>query len=130
MNKIASLILILGLGVALFLIFSDSPKSSDVVADNASNVEIRDGVQYVTVNAKGGYTPKISYAKAGIPTKLIMKTAGTFDCSAALVIREIDFQEILPAQGELEIDLGIPKVGEPITGLCSMGMYNFEIIFS
>ena len=131
MNKIASSILILGLGVALVLIFSGNTKSRDVVAGDAvSNIEIRDGVQYVTISAKGGYTPEISYAKAGIPTKLIMKTTDTFDCSSSLVIREIDFEEILPIDGELEIDLGIPKAGEPITGLCSMGMYNFQIEFS
>jgi hypothetical protein len=62
-----------------------------------------------------------------MPTKLIMKTNGTYDCSSALVIRSINYRTSLPASGETEIDLGILKTGEKIQGTCSMGMYNFAI---
>ena len=65
-----------------------------------------------------------------MPTKLIMKSNGAFDCSASLVIRSIGFQKILPQAGELEIDLGTPKTGEPIQGVCGMGMYSFLVNFS
>jgi plastocyanin domain-containing protein len=37
------------------------------------NVEVRDGIQYITIDAKGGYSPKTLCAKADIPTKLIVK---------------------------------------------------------
>ena len=59
-----------------------------------------------------------------------MKTNGAYDCSASLVIRSIGFQKILPQTGETEIDLGISKAGEPLRGVCGMGMYNFLINFS
>lgn len=62
-----------------------------------------------------------------MPTKLVVKTNGTYDCSSALVIRSISYRASLPASGETEIDLGIPKTGEKIQGTCSMGMYNFTI---
>lgn len=55
----------------------------------SANVTIKDGVQYITVNAKGGYSPQSSYAKGGMPTKLIVKTDGTYDCSSSLVIRSV-----------------------------------------
>ncbi len=127
MNKTSLIIISLGLVVALGIIFSSGGKGAQTGSVN--NVEVRDGVQYVTIDAKGGYYPNKTIAKAGIPTKLVMKTGGTFDCSAALVIRSIGYQNILPQSGETEIDIGVPKVGEPLQGICGMGMYNFSVEF-
>lgn len=128
MNKNTYLIVIIALVGLIFYIISGGSNSGSASAQN--DVEIRNGVQYVTVNAGGGYSPKISYAKAGIPTKLIMKTNGALDCSSSLVIRAINYQNILPQTGETEIDLGTPSVGQrPIQGVCGMGMYNFQIQF-
>ena len=126
MNKIASIIIILALAGALGLVFWGG--KSEVPAEN--NVEVRDGVQYVAIDAKGGYFPKVSSAKAGIPTKLVMNTRGTYDCSSALVIKSISYQNILPQNGSTEIDIGTGKAGETIQGLCSMGMYNFTVKFN
>ena len=131
MNKTALSILTLGLVVTLFIIFgwgSKINKQNDS-ALALQNVEVRNGIQYITVNARGGYSPRVSTAKAGIPSKLIMKTSGTFDCSSSLVINSLDYRKILPQNGETEIDLGVPKVGEPLQGVCGMGMYSFEINF-
>lgn len=128
MNKPALIITTLGLIVAIGVIFMGGSltNNDDKVVQNS---EIKDGIQYITIEASGGYSPRVSTAKAGIPTKLIMKTNGAYDCSAALIIRSIGFQQILPQTGETEIDLGIPKAGEPLQGVCSMGMYNFSIDF-
>ncbi len=133
MNKKVSIIITLGLVVALGIVFlGGSSKSQDSANTTGSkqNVEVRDGVQYITIDAKGGYSPKVASAQGGIPTKLIVKTDGTFDCSASLVIRSVGFQKILPPTGETEIDLGVPKAGEPLVGVCGMGMYNFQINFT
>jgi plastocyanin domain-containing protein len=127
MNKSILIIIALGLVVAIGIIFMGGTKSPN--GPSVQNTVIRDGIQYITINAKGGYTPNISTAKAGIPTKLIIKTNGTYDCSAALVIRSLGFQKILPQTGETEIDVGIPVAGEPLRGVCGMGMYNFEVQF-
>lgn len=124
MNKSVSIIITLALVLAIGIIFSD-----DLDYLSVENVYIENGEQYIKVNAKAGYTPKISLAKAGMPTKLIMNTQGTFDCSAALVIKAINYQNILPQNSETEIDLGTRETGETIQGLCSMGMYNFQIRF-
>lgn len=133
MNKTASIIITIALVVGLGIVFMGGSKSKDsnaVSTQSAQNVEIRDGVQYVTIDAKGGYSPKVSMAKAGIPTKLIVKTNGTYDCSASLVIRSLSYQKVLAQTGEDTIDLGTPKAGEPLQGVCGMGMYNFLINFS
>lgn len=125
MNKKVLIIITIGLLIAIGIIFKGGGDKKSI----ESNVEIKDGVQYVTIDAKGGYFPGVSNAKAGIPTKIIMKTKGTFDCSAALVIRSIGYQKILPQNGETEIDIGIPKAGEPVVGVCGMGMYSFNVNF-
>jgi plastocyanin domain-containing protein len=131
MNKSASIIITLALVIGIGIIFLGNSKSNNNEAGvSAQNVEMRDGVQYVTVNAKGGYSPKVSTAKAGIPTKLVMKTDGTYDCSASLVIRSLGFQKILAQTGEEVIDLGTPEAGKPLQGLCGMGMYNFVVNFN
>ena len=123
MNKLTLIIITLGLVVALGIIFTGGTKS-------AQSVEIKDDVQYITIDAKGGYFPKVTEAKAGLKTKLIMKTNGTYDCSASLAINSVGFQKILPQNGETEIDIGIPKAGVPLRGVCGMGMYSFVINFS
>lgn len=130
MNKVASIIIAGALIVSIWIIFSgQSEKKPDTDGTRAiQNVEMRNGVQYITINARGGYLPRLSNAKANIPTKLIVKTNGTYDCSAALVIRSIGYQKVLPQTGEEVIDLGIPKAGA-FQGLCAMGMYNFTINF-
>ena len=125
-NTIISLIISIALiGGALYLV-SDKSASGGEVAQS-QNVEMRDGVQYVTIAAKGGYSPRVTEIKGGIPTKLVVKTDGTYDCSASLVVRSVGFQKILQPTGEAVIDLGTPKSGEKVQGVCGMGMYNFQI---
>jgi len=123
MSKAVAIIIIIALVAVVGIIFMGGGAS-------AQKVEIKDGVQYITIDAKGGYFPKTTNAQAGIPTKIIMKTNGTYDCSASLVIRAVGFQKILPQTGETEIDLGIPQAGVPLQGVCGMGMYSFVVNFS
>ena len=130
MNKTVSIIITLGLVVGVGIIFIGDSKNDNVSTGSTQSVEIKNGVQYITINARGGYSPKVSIAKSGIPTKSIVKTDGTYDCSASLVIHSIGFQKILPQTGETEIDLGTPKAGEPLQGVCGMGMYSFKVNFS
>lgn len=132
MNKTASIIITTSLIVGFGIVFIGGSKSKDsdtASTQSAQNVEIRDGVQYVTIDAKGGYSPKVSEAKAGVPTKLVVRTDDTYDCSASLVIRSLGYQKVLAQTGEDTVDVGIPKAGEPLQGVCGMGMYSFAVNF-
>lgn len=106
---------------------ADKQNNTVTASDNSV---IKDGVQYVTITARGGYSPRSSTAKAGIPTKLVMKTTGTYDCSASLVVRQLNYRGMLPNTGETTIDAGTPKVGDVLKGTCGMGMYSFSITFN
>lgn len=133
MKKLTVQIILLAAMAIVFaiVIFGPRFRNNQEVKQTISvpNVEVKDGIQYVIITARGGYIPKVSNAKAGIPTKLIMKTSGTFDCSSSLAIRSIGYQKILPQNGEEIIDIGIPVIGTPLQGVCSMGMYSFVVNF-
>lgn len=126
-NTIISIIISIALIGGTLYFISDKPTSSGSEVAQSQNVEIRDGVQYVTVTAKGGYSPRVTEIKGGLPTKLVVKTDGTYDCSASLIVRSVGFQKILQPTGEEIIDLGTPKSGDKVQGVCGMGMYNFQI---
>lgn len=131
MNKNSFIVIaILLIGVFAFIFIIGAKTNNGGNSASVENSQIKDGIQYITIIAGGGYSPKVSSAKAGIPTKLIVKTNGAYDCSSSLAIRSIGFQKILPQTGETEIDIGTPKAGVPLQGVCGMGMYNFLINFN
>jgi len=120
-----SVVLVVVIG---FLLFGNAHSENNQDFMSESNVEIVDGVQIIEIVAKAGYSPKQTKAKANIPTKLVVKTSGTFDCSLDLVIRSIGYKKMLAQFGEETIDLGVPKNGK-LQGMCSMGMYSFNVDF-
>ena len=97
---------------------------------SGNNVTLVDGMQIITITAKGGYYPRVTKAKAGIPTVLKMDTRGTFDCSSALTIPTLGYRKNLPPSGETTIDLSAQGAGSRLQGLCSMGMYHFSVEFN
>ena len=117
--------LIIG-GAIVFSSKGGSPTVAD--APNANNVSIVDGKQIIEVSAKGGYQPKKSVAKAGVPTVLRFNTNGTFDCSSTIRIPSMGISKSLPPSGATDIDLGSPQVAT-LQGTCGMGMYSFEVDF-
>lgn len=119
---IAAVVLI---GGAFMLTRSSSDNTPPVVANNVS---IIDGKQIIEISAKGGYQPRKSMAKAGIPTIIRFDTKGTFDCSSAVRIPSMDISKNLPQTGSTDIDIGVPQVAT-LQGTCGMGMYPFEVEF-
>lgn len=128
-NTIIAISLALVLIVLAFVI-KDRGNNETQKTKQASinNVSIIDGVQIIEIQAKGGYTPRKSVAKANIPTILRFNTKGTFDCSSAVRIPSMNISQVLPQSGVTDIDLGTQKIGI-LEGSCGMGMYPFEIEF-
>ena len=110
---------------AIFLTGNKNP-----AGDGGSNVNIIDGKQIITISAKGGYAPRVTTAKADMPTVIKIDTKGTFDCSLALVIPSLGYRNNLPPSGETLIDIAPQKAGTKLQGLCAMGMYSFLINFN
>ena len=126
METIISIIVATALvGGALILTKNNN---NTIEISNANNVSIVDGKQIIEINAKGGYQPRKSVAKAGIPTIIRFNTKGTFDCSSSVRIPSMNISKILPQSGNTDIDIGEAKLGV-LGGSCGMGMYPFEIDF-
>jgi plastocyanin domain-containing protein len=132
MKGIVISILLSGLliGGAVVLTSGDGTQTppAEVTKANANNVSIVDGKQIIEIDAKGGYQPRKSIAKAGIPTVIRFNTVATFDCSSSVRIPSMNISKI-PQTGSTDIDVGTQKVG-PLQGTCGMGMYPFEIEFT
>jgi plastocyanin domain-containing protein len=106
-----------------------SPGSATTPEPLVPTVSVVDGTQVIDITAKGGYSPRVVTAKAGIPTVVRVTTKGTFDCSASLVIPALSYQKFLQPSGVEEISLSGEQAQGTLQGLCSMGMYNFQIRF-
>ncbi len=117
--------------VTLAIIFSGSSSSNandNNLSNSVNNVSIIDGKQIVQINARGGYQPRKSVAKANMPTVIRFNTSNTFDCSSSVRIPSMNIFKMLPQNGSTDIDIGIQKSGK-LNGSCGMGMYPFEIQF-
>ncbi|MBW6440840.1 cupredoxin domain-containing protein [Patescibacteria group bacterium] len=126
---IIGLVSLFSMGI-LFFSFSDRSKNISVepIKTNSA-VQTENDLQVITIVAYGGYTPHKISAKAGIKSRLDIKTKGTYDCSSALVIPSLNFKKNLPPFGVTSINLPAQAKGSKITGLCSMGMFFFDINF-
>lgn len=96
-------------------------------AEIAESSQVADGMQTITVQVDDtGYSPSRVGAKAGMPTKLLLRTNGTIGCTVAFVIPDLGIQKMLPASGTTELHLGTLPRGR-LDFTCSMGMYWGEI---
>lgn len=100
---------------------NSSPDSSTVSSEN--------NTQIINLIAKTGYSPKNISAKAGIDTTLKINTKNTYDCSSSIKIPDLNFAQVLPANGTTNVEIPAQTSGTKIKGLCEMGMYSFVISF-
>ena len=99
-------------------------------SEAVNNVSMADGKQIIKIQAKGGYSPKVTTAKADTPTTIEVSTQSTFDCSSALVIPSLNYRKNLPPSGTTDIEVPAQKAGTKLQGLCAMGMYSFVVNFN
>lgn len=111
----------------LSVVFRGNQAATFTSGDSA--VSVQNGVQIITIAAKGGFTPSSIEAIAGIPTELHIVTNGTYDCSSSLVIPSLGYRSMLKPTGTEVISLSAEQAAGTLDGMCSMGMYTFEIVF-
>jgi plastocyanin domain-containing protein len=122
-----SIIISLGLVWGIISINKDDPSN---LQTNSNIVREENGVQYIRILARGGYSPKQITAKANMPTVLEIETKGTYDCSAALAIPKLGYQQFLPPTGVTKVEVPQNLASDSLDITCSMGMYSSVINFS
>lgn len=123
---VASIVIAGGIIFGAFMLAKNNSQPDNPAS--VQNVTVVDGKQIIEIEARGGYSPRKSAAKAGVPTILRFKTSGTFDCSSSVRIPSLGVNKILPQSGTIDIDLGDQTSGR-LQGSCGMGMYPFEVDF-
>lgn len=126
--KAALSILIGGIILAAVIVLAAARPPATTAPANVQNVSMENGTQVVRIDVRGGYQPRASTAKAGVPTVIRFVTNGTFDCSSFIRIPSLNISKTLPNSGQTDISLGTPAVGT-LQGMCGMGMYRFSIDF-
>jgi len=125
-GTIAIIIIIIAVLISGLILVVNRQSSSE---GDGQNVSIVDGKQIITIDARGGYSPRSSLAQANMPTVIRMRTKGAFDCSIAVTIPSIQYRKNLPMTGETLIDIPPQAAGTTLNGFCAMGMYSFNIVF-
>lgn len=124
---------ILSILVSLLLVggalYFTRPSDTESAPSN-NNVAMENGTQVVRIDARGGYSPRVTAAQSGIPTVLRVSTNNSFDCSIALAIPALSFRKNLPPSGVIDIPVPPQKAGTSLQGICAMGMYNFVVNFN
>lgn len=132
MNKViigSVIVMVLAIG-GIFALLRSGGSNTPTNTSGQTNVSIVDGKQVIQINAKGGYAPRVTVAKANIPTVINVQTNGTFDCSSALTVAAAGFRKNLPATGVTPIEIPPQQAGATVKGVCAMGMYNFAVNFN
>ena len=107
------------------LIPSKSSTSAQALAPQPAAV---DGQLTLQVENKG-YFPQTLRADANTALKLNLVTNKTYSCARDFVIPALDFYQLLPDTGSVQVDIPAQPAGTRMFFTCSMGMYTGMIIF-
>jgi uncharacterized protein len=76
-----------------------------------------------------GYFPQTVSAPAGKPFTLDLVTDKTYSCARDFVIPDLDYYELLPDTGTVQVNIPAQEQGSTLYFTCSMGMYTGRIVF-
>lgn len=97
-------------------------------AANSSQPSIPDNELFLNVENRG-YFPSTLKAPAGKDLKLNLVTNGTYSCALAFIIPALDFYQMLPPVGTVQVNIPAQEKGSNLYFTCSMGMYTGQIVF-
>ena len=76
-----------------------------------------------------GYFPQTISAPAGKAFTLNLITNKTYSCARDFVIPALDYYELLPDTGTVQVNVPAQTKGDRLFFTCSMGMYTGQIVF-
>jgi hypothetical protein len=76
-----------------------------------------------------GYSPQTISAPAGKNFTLNLVTDQTYSCARDFVIPALDYYELLPDTGTVQVNIPAQEKGNTLFFTCSMGMYTGQIVF-
>ena len=142
MRFVAAVVLVLGLvtmsgGLNLIgspLSFSNLTRglfpsgSGSALAAGSPQLSATDGSLILNVQNEG-YFPRTLKAPANTPFTLNLVTNKTYSCARDFVIPELNFYQLLPETGTVQVNIPAQPAGKRLFFTCSMGMYTGQIVF-
>ena len=96
---------------------ADSPQPA--AADGSIILEVQNS----------GYFPTTLKAPAGQDFILNLVTNQTYSCARDFVIPALNYYQLLPDTGTVQVNIPAQKAGSTLFFTCSMGMYTGQIVF-
>src|SRR5512138_2159432 len=103
-----------------------SSNSSTASASPQMSLPAGELVLYVQ---NGGYFPQTLKASADKALTLNLITDRTYSCARDFVIPALDYYELLPDTGQVQVSIPAQPKGSKLFFTCSMGMYTGQIVF-
>jgi len=104
--------------------------SNNVLASAANSSQSSIPGDELVLNVENrGYFPSTLKAPAGKDLKLNLVTNGTYSCALAFIIPALDFYQMLPPVGTVQVNIPAQEKGSNLYFTCSMGMYTGQIVF-
>ncbi len=98
------------------------------VAESAPQAQIPAGELALNVQ-NGGYFPATLKAPADKDLTLNLITNQTYSCARDFVIPALNYYQLLPDTGTVQMMIPAQKKGSTLFFTCSMGMYTGQIVF-
>ncbi len=107
-------------------LFPSSSSSTTSANSPQANMPAGDLVLYVE---NGGYFPQTLKATSDKALTLNLVTDQTYSCARDFVIPALDYYELLPDTGTVQVSIPAQPKGTKLFFTCSMGMYTGQILF-
>lgn len=105
-----------------------APQAAANAAADVPQAVAVDGELVLNVE-NSGYFPAILKAPAGKDLTLNLVTKDTYSCARDFVIPDLNFYELLPDTGTVQVTIPAQEAGSTLFFTCSMGMYTGQIVF-
>ncbi|MBM3125134.1 MAG: hypothetical protein FJZ87_08660, partial [Chloroflexi bacterium] len=105
-----------------------SPETLSATSEDASQISVPEDELLLYVK-NFGYFPSTLSAPAGQDLTLNLITNKTYSCARDFVIPGLNYYELLPDSGVVQVSIPAQPKGSKLFFTCSMGMYTGQIVF-
>jgi len=106
--------------------FASQAESNSAVVPSQPSANAGEVVLNVENN---GYFPAVLKAPADTDFTLSLVTDKTYTCARDFVIPALNYYQLLPESGTVQVSIPAQKAGSTLFFTCSMGMYTGQIVF-
>lgn len=105
------------------------PVAAEAAAETVSAAPVAVNGELILQVENEGYFPQTLQAPAGQEITLNLVTDKTYSCSRDFVIPALNFYQLLPDTGTVQVSIPAQASGSRLYFTCSMGMYTGQIVF-